>query len=92
MKKYLNHTFSTEDKELVSIIDELPLWSAPFGLSLLNTIKLGNGFRVLDIGSGQGFPLIEIAQRLGESSMVFGIDLWKEANERASLKIKKYDL
>ena len=92
MKKYLNHTFSENDKELVSIIDELPLWSAPFGLSLLDTIKLGKGFKVLDIGSGLGFPLIEMAQRLGESSKVFGIDPWEEANERANIKKKKYNL
>ena len=32
MKDYLKHTFSSDDVELVSIIDELPLWSAPFGL------------------------------------------------------------
>ena len=92
MKKYLYHTFSENDKEMVSTMDELPLWSAPFGLSLLDTIKLGKGFKVLDIGSGLGFPLIEIAQRLGESSKVFGIDPWEEANERANLKIKKYNL
>lgn len=92
MKKYLNHTFSENDKELIAIIDELPLWSAPFGLSLLDTIKLGKGLKVLDIGSGTGFPLIEIAQRLGESSKVLGIDPWEEANERANLKIKKYNL
>ena len=92
MKEYLNHHFSTDDKDLISIIDELPLWSAPFGLSLLNTIKVRKQMKVLDIGSGLGFPLIEIAQRLGESSIVFGIDPWKEANERAKLKINKYSL
>ena len=40
MKEYLNHSFSIEDFNLVSIIDELPLWSAPFGLDLLDTVKL----------------------------------------------------
>ncbi len=92
MSKYLNHKFSVEDKELVSIVDELPLWSAPFGLSLLDTVIIKKGMNVLDIGSGTGFPLIELAQRLGESSRVFGVDPWKEANERAEAKIKKYRL
>lgn len=90
MKKYLKHKFSSEDKNLISVIDELPLWSAPFGMSLLNTIKMREGMKVLDIGSGLGFPLIEIAQRLGESSSIYGIDPWKAANDRVKLKIKTY--
>ena len=32
MKEYLFHTFDRNNPNLVSIIDELPLWSAPFGL------------------------------------------------------------
>jgi len=74
MKNYLTHSFSTDDFELVSVIDELPLWSAPFGLRLLDTIKLKPRINALDIGCGLGFPLIEVAQRLGTSSKVFGID------------------
>ncbi|MFH1197875.1 MAG: methyltransferase domain-containing protein [bacterium] len=92
MKKYLSHTFEIDDKELISVIDELPLWSAPFGLSLLDTIKIGKGMKVLDIGSGLGFPMIEIAQRLGESSVVYGIDPWEPANERARKKAAKYGI
>ncbi len=92
MKEYLAHEFSSEDKDLVSVIDELPLWSAPFGLSILNTIKMAKSLKVLDIGSGLGFPAIEIAQRLGDSSFVYGVDPWKQANERANLKILKYGL
>lgn len=92
MKKYLKHKFNPEDKELVSVIDELPFWSAPFGISLLNIITMRKGIKVLDIGSGLGFPLIEIAQRLGESSLVYGIDPWKTANDRVKLKIKKYGI
>lgn len=90
MKNYLNHKYEVNDEELISIIDELPLWSAPFGLSLLDTIKLGKAMKVLDIGSGLGFPLTEIAQRLGDSSYVYGIDPWEAANERARKKIAKY--
>ena len=92
MKNYLAHSFSTDDFELVSVIDELPLWSAPFGLRLLDTIKLKPRINALDIGCGLGFPLIEVAQRLGTSSKVFGIDPWARALERAQLKIKKYDI
>jgi SAM-dependent methyltransferase len=89
MKDYLEHTFSSEDVELVSIIDELPLWSAPFGLQLLDTVELKPHINALDVGCGLGFPLIELAQRLGVSSKVYGIDPWKRALERAHVKIGK---
>ena len=78
------------DQEMVSVLDELPLWSAPFGLKLLETIKLRPNINVLDIGSGTGFPLLEIAQRIGTSSKVFGIDPWELVTERTKLKIEKY--
>lgn len=80
------------DEELISIIDELPLWSAPFGLSLLDKIKIGKVLNVLDIGCGTGFPLIEIAQRLGDSSRAYGIDPWKEVIKRAQFKVSKYEI
>lgn len=54
--------------------DDLPLWSAPFGLALLDTVKMRPGMNVLDIGSGAGFPMLELAARLGGSSMVYGLD------------------
>lgn len=92
MKEYLNHHFDMDDLDLVSVIDELPLWSAPFGLRLLETIKLKKNMKVLDIGCGLGFPLIELSQRLGSSSKVYGIDPWQRAIERARLKAKIYNI
>ncbi len=56
------------------ITDDLPLWSAPFGLRLLEEIECKTSMRVIDIGSGLGFPLLEIAMRLGDGSQVIGID------------------
>lgn len=92
MQSYLTHTFSTDDFDLVSIIDELPLWSAPFGMKLLDAINLKSNMNVLDIGCGLGFPAIEIAQRLGDSCHVFALDPWDRAIERTNLKIKTYDI
>ena len=92
MNNYLKHKVDPADRDLVSSIDELSLWAAPFGLSLLDKIKMNKNMNVLDVGSGLGFPSIEVAQRLGESSFVHAIDPWKEANERAEFKIKVNDI
>lgn len=56
------------------LYDELPFWSAPFGLTLLDHVPMQPGINVLDIGSGSGFPMLELAERLGKTSMVYGID------------------
>jgi ubiquinone/menaquinone biosynthesis C-methylase UbiE len=92
MSTFSKSTFNFSDKEFVSVIDELPLWSAPFGLKLLDAIILKPNITALDIGFGLGFPLIEMAQRLGNSSKVYGIDPWETAVERAQSKIKMLGL
>jgi ubiquinone/menaquinone biosynthesis C-methylase UbiE len=88
----IESTFDLNNENLVSVIDDLPLWSAPFGLKLLETIELEPNLNVLDIGSGMGFPIIELSQRLGNTCNVFGIDPWKSAIERAKLKIKTWEI
>jgi len=90
MKRYLNNSF--DFTELANVYDEMPLWSAPFGLKLLANIKYKKGITALDIGFGAGFPLTELAMRLGESSVVYGIDPWKEATVRAQKKIDFYGI
>lgn len=92
MKKYLTKTVEPSDKNLISVLDELAFWSAPFGLSLLDKIKMNKKMKVLDIGCGWGFPSIETAVRLGESSYIYGIDPWKEAIERAEYKTNYYGI
>ncbi len=86
MPNYFKKNFDSNN--IIPFIDELPLWSAPFGLKLLDIIKMRKGMNVLDIGSGLGFPAIEIAMRLGDTSKVWGIEPWTEARERANEKIK----
>jgi ubiquinone/menaquinone biosynthesis C-methylase UbiE len=68
--------------------DELPLWSAPFGLTLLDHVKYKPGITALDIGCGAGFPLIELAMRLGKTSTVYGIDPNPEALACVNRKIQ----
>jgi arsenite methyltransferase len=81
-----------DDPALVSSFDELPLWSAPFGLALLDTVRLRPDLTALDVGCGTGFPLIELAQRLGSRSRVFGLDPWKGALSRAKQKLRQLGL
>jgi precorrin-6B methylase 2 len=56
--------------EAVSAYDELPLWSAMFGLLMLRHLELRRDMRVPDVGCGTGFPLLELAQRLGPTCHV----------------------
>jgi ubiquinone/menaquinone biosynthesis C-methylase UbiE len=74
----------------VEVFDELPIWSAPFGLKLLDRIVYKPGISAIDIGFGTGFPLTEIAMRLGPDSTVYGIDPWAEAIARVQKKIALY--
>jgi len=90
MKKYLSNNF--DRSKFVNVFDELPLWSAPFGLKLLDNIDYKPNICALDIGFGTGFPLTEIAMRLGKSCTVYGIDPWKEAIRRAKEKIEYYEI
>lgn len=90
MKKYLDGSFDLTT--LVDFYDEWPIWSAPFGLKLLDNIVYKPGLTVLDIGFGSGFPLIEIAQRLGNGSMVYGIDPWQEGIRRVQKKISYFGI
>lgn len=76
----------------VNVMDELPIWSALFGLKLLDAVDYRKNMMVLDIGFYTGFPLTELAMRLGDSSTVYGIDPLAEAVERARLKVDSYGI
>lgn len=89
---YISNIFNFDTAIGSSIIDEVPLWSAPFGIELFDKIEFKNNLKVLDIGFGTGFPLIEIGQRLGTSSTVYGIDPWEPSHIRTKQKIKFYGL
>jgi arsenite methyltransferase len=92
MSNYLSSCLDLNDPELINVIDELPLWSAPFGLKLLDTVEMKKNIKVLDIGCGMGFPVLELAQRLGDSSVICAVDPWENALERVRLKMKMYQI
>ena len=91
MTDYLNYSFK-DSSEFVATYDELPLWSAPFGMLLLDNLELKPNLNILDIGCGTGFPLLEIAQRYGNTCKVTGIDPWANAIERVKEKIISYEI
>lgn len=92
MNEHLITTFDFNSDELVELLDELPFWAAPFGLKLLENIRIRKNSTVLDIGFGAGFPLTELAMRFGKSSKVYGIDPWEAAIKRAEKKIAFYGI
>ena len=75
-----------DSPSFVDAFDELPLWSAMFGQVLLEHVPLRAGTRALDVGCAAGFPLLELAQRLGPGSSVHGIDRWLAALRRGQRK------
>lgn len=74
------------------LFDDLPLWSAPFGLALLDRVRLAPGLVVLDVGCGTGFPLVELAHRLGRTARVHGVDPWEGALARVRRKLDFFGL
>ena len=84
--------YDVHDANVVSAIDDLPLWSAPFGLALLDAVEMRGSMRVLDVGSGMGFPIVDLSQRLGPTSRVYGIVPWTVANERTRMKLRTWGI
>jgi ubiquinone/menaquinone biosynthesis C-methylase UbiE len=69
--------------------DELPLWSARFGLMLLEEVDLRPGMTILDVGAGTGFLSIELAERCGADANVIAVDPWAAAIERLTRKLDR---
>jgi len=86
MTPYLTSSIDVNSSEFIEVFDDLPLWSAPFGLKILESVVLRDSMTVLDIGSGSGFPLIELAQRVSPGSRLFGIDPWTAGVDRIKRK------
>lgn len=78
--------------EFGDLYDELPLWSAPFGLMLLDRVPLRSGLTILDVGAGTGFLTIELAERCGPSTRVIAVDPWPGAMARLRRKVAQRQL
>lgn len=92
MTEYLRSQIDLNNADTVSAYDELGLWSAMFGLLLLRHVPLKTNTEILDVGCGTGFPLFELAQRLGPGSVAYGLDTWEAAMNRARFKMKVWGL
>ena len=92
MREYLEQKIDYQQPAIASAIDELSLWSARFGILLLEQLEIRPGLEVLDVGCGTGFPLLEIAQLFGNSCQFIGLDTWEAGLERAEFKAKAYGL
>jgi len=81
--------FNPNDPRDVATYDEVSLWSAMAGLLLLDHVPLG-AHRMLDLGCGAGFPLLELAERLGPQAYAVGADPWRAALECAGEKRQRW--
>jgi arsenite methyltransferase len=90
MLDFLHRTYDLNQPEIASAFDQVSFWSARFGSLLFKHLELRPNLNILDLACGTGFPLLELAQVYGTSCQVTGIDIWKEAVERARLKLNVY--
>jgi len=86
MLDYLAFQTDRNEADTVATYDEISLWSSMFASVLLCHIPMRKHIRVLDMGCGAGFPLLELAQRLGSTCTVYGIDPWRAALKRLWFK------
>src|SRR5262249_42767918 len=78
--------------EFGEFYDELPLWSAPFGLMLLDHLNLQSHATILDVGAGTGWLSVELAERCGPESTVIAVDPWKSGLDRLRQKVTRLGL
>lgn len=89
---YLKYRNDFGNPDLASVIDELSFWSSRFGQLLFKQIELRRAIKILDVGCANGFPLFELAHVFGHSCQLTGLDIWREAINRARHKLRIYEL
>src|SRR5262245_60387496 len=87
MPDYLQRSADYHDPAVASALDELSFWSSRFGALLIDNLPIQGNISILDVGCGAGFPLFELAHIVGGSCRLVGIDIWREALQRARSKL-----
>ena len=90
MPDFLSVAYDLNDPAITSVVDQVSLWAARFGLFLLDHLDVRPNLNILDVACGTGFPLFELAQMCGASCQVTGIDIWTQGLARARLKARTY--
>ncbi len=88
MTDYLDFQADFANAEVAETFDDLSYWSSMFGQLLFRHLPLAPRLTCLDVGCGTGFPLLELADRLGPTCTIHGIDSWDHAVERCRLKAR----
>lgn len=76
---FLTQVFDLYSQESDQAFGQVSYCSSLFRKMILDRLPLVPSLKVLDVACGTGFPLFEIAERLGPSSQLTGIDLWSNA-------------
>jgi len=84
--------FDFDSLQMATDYDQNSSWSTYFGELIFNNVSLRENLCVLDVGTGTGYPAIELSQRLGATSHVYAIDVWNAALERAQQKINHFGI
>ena len=92
MTDYLERTIDFNHPDIASVVDELSFWSSRFGHMLFDLLEIRRDLNILDVGCANGFPLFELAHVFGSSCQLTGIDIWREALERARFKLQIHGL
>jgi len=92
MTAYLDTPFDYRSPGMASIFDEVSFWCSRFGKLIIDRLELKPGISILDLGCGNGFPLFELANIHGPSCKLVGADPWRDALDRAALKLRTYQL
>jgi arsenite methyltransferase len=92
MTDYLNRPLDYSQPHVASALDEMSYWAANFAALIFENIELRPNLRVLDLGTGTGCPLFELAQMHGPSCQFIGLDVWTAGLQRAAHKLDVYDL
>ncbi len=65
---------------------------APFTDELLKRVKIDNGMKILDLGTGPGEPAITLSGQVGNDGHVTGIDLSEKMIDLAKEAAKWKDV